>query len=150
MNGIFSRLRRRVAPDPEPRATASNEFAHANSGDVAVGDRGAGAPTPADAEVRREVSVGAAERELRSRRREFAESRGANSHLGSARPGLHASRGVCWYSWTEQTRSMERLIDFDFSFVLPGHGRPHRAPDVETMRAELRDLVARMKQRGGD
>jgi glyoxylase-like metal-dependent hydrolase (beta-lactamase superfamily II)/ferredoxin len=58
--------------------------------------------------------------------------------------GLHASRSVCWYSWKEQKKSMQRLIDFDFSWVLPGHGRPHRAPSVEAMRGELRDLVARM------
>jgi glyoxylase-like metal-dependent hydrolase (beta-lactamase superfamily II)/ferredoxin len=59
-------------------------------------------------------------------------------------PGLHASRNVCWYSWSEQKRSMQRLLDHDFSAVLPGHGRPHRAPSVEAMRAEVRALVARM------
>ena len=59
-------------------------------------------------------------------------------------PGLHASRSVCWYSWREQRRSMQKLLAYDFSWVLPGHGRPHRAPSVEAMRAELRDLVARM------
>lgn len=64
-------------------------------------------------------------------------------------PGLHASRGVCWHSWPEQTRSMERLADFDFSVVLPGHGRPHRAASVEAMREEVRDLVRRMESRGG-
>ena len=59
-------------------------------------------------------------------------------------PGLHASRNVCWFSWKEQKRSMERLLAFDFSSVLPGHGRPHRASSVDAMRAELRALVARM------
>ena len=32
---------------------------------------------------------------------------------------LHASRGVCWFSWPDQIRSMERLLDFRFEWVLP-------------------------------
>jgi glyoxylase-like metal-dependent hydrolase (beta-lactamase superfamily II)/ferredoxin len=59
-------------------------------------------------------------------------------------PGLHAGRNVCWYSWSEQKKSMRRLLDFDFLSVHPGHGRPHRAPSVEAMREELRALVDRM------
>jgi MATE family multidrug resistance protein len=55
MKKLFDRLKRRVAPGPEPRAIAGSEPA-GFEGDV--GDRGAGAPTLADAEVRREeVSV---------------------------------------------------------------------------------------------
>ena len=57
---------------------------------------------------------------------------------------LHASQGVCWYSWSEQTRSVERLLDYEFEWVLPGHGRrAHR--DRAQMRAELIECVARMK-----
>lgn len=37
---------------------------------------------------------------------------------------LYAFRGACWYSWSEQIRSMERLRDYSFEWVLPGHGRP--------------------------
>jgi glyoxylase-like metal-dependent hydrolase (beta-lactamase superfamily II) len=58
---------------------------------------------------------------------------------------LDASRGVCWYSWPHQIRSMERLLDFRFEWVLPGHGDPWRAPSAAAMRAELERLVARMK-----
>jgi glyoxylase-like metal-dependent hydrolase (beta-lactamase superfamily II) len=36
------------------------------------------------------------------------------------RGGLIAFRDVAWYSWTEQTKSMARLLDFDFEWVLPG------------------------------
>ncbi|HEX8173515.1 MAG TPA: MBL fold metallo-hydrolase [Pyrinomonadaceae bacterium] len=43
-----------------------------------------------------------------------------------ARETLTAFRSACWYSWTEQTRSMERLLDYSFEWVLPGHGRIHR------------------------
>jgi len=59
---------------------------------------------------------------------------------------LDASRGVCWYSWPHQIRSMERLLDFRFEWVLPGHGDPWRAPSAGAMRAELERLVARMKE----
>jgi glyoxylase-like metal-dependent hydrolase (beta-lactamase superfamily II)/ferredoxin len=38
-----------------------------------------------------------------------------------SRQHLGASRSVCWYSWPEQTRSMERLRDYRFGWVLPGH-----------------------------
>jgi glyoxylase-like metal-dependent hydrolase (beta-lactamase superfamily II)/ferredoxin len=61
------------------------------------------------------------------------------------RQALHASRGVCWYSWAEQTRSMERLLDHRFEWVLPGHGRRWRAPSAAAMREELERLVRRMR-----
>lgn len=54
---------------------------------------------------------------------------------------LHASRGVCWYSWPEQRRSLERLLDFRFRWVLPGHGRRHLAPTAEAMRDDLRRAI---------
>jgi glyoxylase-like metal-dependent hydrolase (beta-lactamase superfamily II) len=58
---------------------------------------------------------------------------------------LEAGRSVCWYSWAEQTRSMEKLLDFRFEWVLPGHGPRFRAP-ASRMRVELERLVARMKR----
>jgi glyoxylase-like metal-dependent hydrolase (beta-lactamase superfamily II)/ferredoxin len=58
---------------------------------------------------------------------------------------LGASRGVCWYSWAEQTRSMERLVGHDFSSVLPGHGSPFHAPSASAMRQELTRLIEQMK-----
>ena len=59
---------------------------------------------------------------------------------------LIAFRGACWYSWTEQIRSMKRLLDYRFEWVLPGHGRPiHLAAD--TMRRELERCVAWMETR---
>ena len=58
---------------------------------------------------------------------------------------LGAFRDYCWYDWSEQTRSMERLLEYRFEWVLPGHGRRiHLPPD--RMRAELAALVARMKR----
>ncbi|MFL6208886.1 MAG: MBL fold metallo-hydrolase [Pyrinomonadaceae bacterium] len=60
------------------------------------------------------------------------------------RAALTAFRSVCWYSWAEQTRSMARLLDYNFEWVLPGHGRIHNAPARE-MRAHLRRCVEWMK-----
>jgi glyoxylase-like metal-dependent hydrolase (beta-lactamase superfamily II)/ferredoxin len=69
-------------------------------------------------------------------------------HLWGREGGdLGAGRSVCWYSWSEQTRSMERLLAFDFEWVLPGHGARFHAPAVQTREA-LKALVARMKRRG--
>jgi glyoxylase-like metal-dependent hydrolase (beta-lactamase superfamily II) len=62
--------------------------------------------------------------------------------------GLAASPDVCWYSWTEQTRSTERLLDIEFEWVLPGHGPRFHAPRTR-MREEIEKLARRMKQRGG-
>ena len=59
--------------------------------------------------------------------------------------GLHASPRVCWYDWGLQIRSMERLLEFDFEWVLPGHGRRYHASSSAAMRAELKRLVARMQ-----
>ncbi len=61
---------------------------------------------------------------------------------------LQASRNVCWYSWPEQTRSMERLSELSFEWVFPGHGRRWHAPSREAMRAEVRALADRMRRKG--
>ncbi len=60
------------------------------------------------------------------------------------RAALTAFRSVCWYSWPEQTRSMARLLDYQFEWVLPGHGRIHHAP-AALMRTQLRNCVDWMK-----
>jgi glyoxylase-like metal-dependent hydrolase (beta-lactamase superfamily II)/ferredoxin len=58
---------------------------------------------------------------------------------------LAANRNVCWYDWTEQTRSMERLLDFPFEWILPGHGVRIRLP-APRMKDELRACIERMKR----
>ena len=63
-----------------------------------------------------------------------------------SRSTLTAFRTACWYDWGEQTRSMERLLDYSFEWVLPGHGRIHC--DVPgAMREHLRRCVEWMKGR---
>jgi len=57
---------------------------------------------------------------------------------------LNAGRDVCWYSWQEQTRSVEALAPYSFEWVLPGHGeRVNQPPDV--MQQQILQLAARMR-----
>ena len=63
------------------------------------------------------------------------------------RNSLIAFRSACWYSWTEQTRSMAKLLDYDFEWVLPGHGRIHH-DSAANMRAHLARCIEWMKGRG--
>jgi len=56
---------------------------------------------------------------------------------------LGASKGVCWYSWDDQKTSMERLLDYRFEWVLPGHGARQKLPAC-TMRREVEELARRM------
>src|SRR5262249_34021189 len=58
--------------------------------------------------------------------------------------GLDASRGVCWHSWSGQLRSVEKLVEFDFEWVLPGHGRRFHARSAATMRSELEKTLRRL------
>lgn len=59
------------------------------------------------------------------------------------RKTLNASRSVCWYSWTEQTRSMKTLAAFDFDWVIPGHGQRIHLP-AHQMKEHLLRLIDRM------
>lgn len=61
-----------------------------------------------------------------------------------SRGHLYAFRSACWYSWTEQIRSMERLLDYRFEWVLPGHGRPVHLP-ADAMRRSLESCVQWMR-----
>jgi glyoxylase-like metal-dependent hydrolase (beta-lactamase superfamily II)/ferredoxin len=67
-------------------------------------------------------------------------------HLwGDAAGRLGASPAVCWWDWTAQTRSMERLADHRFTRVLPGHGRPWSAGSPEEARAAVLALARAMR-----
>jgi glyoxylase-like metal-dependent hydrolase (beta-lactamase superfamily II) len=70
-------------------------------------------------------------------------------HLAwSARRGhLVAFRDANWYSWPETIRSMEKLLAYDFTHVLPGHGATFAANSPGAMRKELETCVAWMKTR---
>lgn len=60
------------------------------------------------------------------------------------RETLTAFRDVCWYSWKEQTRSMEKLLAYRFDWVLPGHGPRHHCSSRE-MHHHLERCVWAMK-----
>ncbi|HEX7126856.1 MAG TPA: MBL fold metallo-hydrolase [Thermodesulfobacteriota bacterium] len=53
---------------------------------------------------------------------------------------LVAWRDVCWWDWEAQIRSLARLLDLRFEWLLPGHGHRHHAPAAQ-MRRELAALV---------
>lgn len=56
---------------------------------------------------------------------------------------LSAFRDYCWYSWSDQKQSMAKLIDYDFEWVLPGHGQSVNLA-TPTMKIQLQELVAQM------
>jgi glyoxylase-like metal-dependent hydrolase (beta-lactamase superfamily II)/ferredoxin len=60
------------------------------------------------------------------------------------RHALTAYDDYCWYSWEEQGRSMERLAEETFEWVLPGHGERVRMKADEMKRA-MRQLVEEMR-----
>jgi glyoxylase-like metal-dependent hydrolase (beta-lactamase superfamily II) len=72
----------------------------------------------------------------------------SGDHVWGTEAGhLGAGRSVCWWSWPEQIRSMDRLLDHRFGHVLPGHGRPWHGGH-ERRRPELERLVGWMRGRG--
>lgn len=58
---------------------------------------------------------------------------------------LYAFRRHCWYSWPELVRSMHKLAQYNFEWVLPGHGRRFHA-DAETMRQEMQRCLTWMDE----
>jgi glyoxylase-like metal-dependent hydrolase (beta-lactamase superfamily II)/ferredoxin len=56
---------------------------------------------------------------------------------------LQMGRGVCWYSWPEQLRSLRKLLDYPFEHVLPGHGRSLKLSKA-AMREQVGALVRRL------
>jgi glyoxylase-like metal-dependent hydrolase (beta-lactamase superfamily II)/ferredoxin len=47
---------------------------------------------------------------------------GDHLFVDQAEQRITASRNVCWYSWSEQIKSIEKLRTEKFSWILPGHG----------------------------
>lgn len=58
---------------------------------------------------------------------------------------VYAFRNHCWHSWTEQTVSMERLSEFQFEWILAGHGDRVKLP-ASQMKNQMQRLVERMKR----
>lgn len=60
---------------------------------------------------------------------------------------LIAFRRYCFYSWKELIKSMERLTNYSFEWVLPGHGRRYHT-DLQTMQDQLNQCLVWMKHQG--
>lgn len=64
-------------------------------------------------------------------------------HLAAGRAGgLTSFRDACWYSWAELKKSNERLLNFDFSRVYPGHGRRYFSEASATTQRDLLRLIS--------
>jgi glyoxylase-like metal-dependent hydrolase (beta-lactamase superfamily II) len=59
---------------------------------------------------------------------------------------LSASKSYCWHDWPAQLRSLERLLGYDFTWVLPGHGASHRSGTPRSMREDLEEAIAYLKR----
>jgi len=59
---------------------------------------------------------------------------------------IYAFRDACWYDWRELRRSMARLAEFRFEWMLPGHGRRCHFPAAQ-MKVEMQRCVDWMAQR---
>jgi glyoxylase-like metal-dependent hydrolase (beta-lactamase superfamily II) len=53
---------------------------------------------------------------------------------------LIAFKNACWYSWKDLVVSMERLAEYPFEWVLPGHGRRYHA-DLDTMATAMQECL---------
>lgn len=69
---------------------------------------------------------------------------GDHLHWDRHEQRLAASEDYCWYSWPRQAESMERLADFRFEWVLPGHGQKVHLP-ADEMRTEILRLAKSMR-----
>ena len=58
---------------------------------------------------------------------------------------LSAFSDYCWYSWSEQTESMQRLSEYDFEWVLAGHGDRGKL-SVQEMKRQMSELIETMRR----
>lgn len=66
----------------------------------------------------------------------LAWSAGANRLVGFRR--------YCWYSWDEQILSMKKLLNYDFEWILPGHGRRYHA-NLKDMHQQIQNCIMEME-----
>ncbi|MCC0176733.1 MBL fold metallo-hydrolase [Waterburya agarophytonicola K14] len=58
---------------------------------------------------------------------------------------LYAFARFCWYDWSEQIKSMEKLANYSFEWVLPGHGRRYHG-DLTTTKKQMEQCISWMKE----
>jgi glyoxylase-like metal-dependent hydrolase (beta-lactamase superfamily II) len=59
----------------------------------------------------------------------------------------YAFRNACWYDWSEQIVSMERLAQYEFEHILPGHGHPGHVERAR-VKEEMARCIEWMKGKG--
>lgn len=59
---------------------------------------------------------------------------------------LYAFRNATWFSWESQIESMIKLLDYNFEWVLPGHGRRFNG-SLEEMKFQLQKCIDWMKKK---
>jgi glyoxylase-like metal-dependent hydrolase (beta-lactamase superfamily II)/ferredoxin len=66
----------------------------------------------------------------------------SGDHLAFRRALGHIGgfRDACWYSWREQIVSMGRLAEYEFEWILPGHGRRYHT-DRQSMKIEMQKCI---------
>jgi glyoxylase-like metal-dependent hydrolase (beta-lactamase superfamily II) len=71
----------------------------------------------------------------------------SGDHLAWSDPlqQLYAFRRYCWYSWEAQRRSMAKLAQYSFEWVLPGHGRRYHS-DHLTMAQQMQFCLQWMEK----
>lgn len=57
---------------------------------------------------------------------------------------LFAFKRACWYDFNEQIKSMKKLLDYNFEWVLPSHGFPYHA-SVEEMKGQIEKCIEWMQ-----
>ena len=70
---------------------------------------------------------------------------GDHLYLDRETEKLDAFERHCWYSFEEQTRSMEKLLDYNFEWILAGHGDRGKLSRLE-VKKQLRELVEKMRK----
>lgn len=68
---------------------------------------------------------------------------GDHLHFDRDSQRLAAYRDFCWYSWELQRESMQKLLQYDFEWIFPGHGQSANLPGAE-MKRQLAELVKNM------
>lgn len=53
---------------------------------------------------------------------------------------VYAFRGACWFDWSTLRESMDRLKNYDFEWILPGHGWPCHF-SVSEMKIEMQKCI---------
>lgn len=58
---------------------------------------------------------------------------------------LYAFKRACWYDFEEQIKSMKKLLNYNFEWILPGHGFPYNA-SPEKMKTQLEKCIEWMEE----